>query len=347
MDMAVEAALDTSMESGYKVSDSRYEGAVYNRCGRSGLLTSPVTLGLWHNFGSSDDFDKAREMVRFAFDNGITHYDIANNYGSPDGGSAESNFGKILQEDFSGYRDEMIITTKAGYYMWPGPYGDGGSKKYLVASLDQSLRRLGLDYVDIFYSHRPDPETPIEETVDALELAVRSGKALYVGISNYNTEQTRAAFDELHRRGIRCLVHQVRYSMLDRRAEEGLLDTLDALGMGCVAFSPLEQGILTDRYLNGIPEDSRASGQSVFLNKEQVEAKVGLATALNEIARSRGQTLAQMALAWVLKRKTVASVIIGASSVAQIRENLECIGKDSFTSGELEKIDQIVEAFHS
>jgi len=346
MDMAVEAAMNAPMDSGYKVSDSRYVGAEYNRCGRSGLLTSPVTLGLWHNFGSSDDLDKARAMVRFAFDKGITHYDIANNYGSPDGGSAESNFGKILQADFSDHRDEMVITTKAGYYMWPGPYGDGGSKKYLVASLDQSLRRLGLDYVDIFYSHRPDPETPIEETVDALELAVRSGKALYVGISNYNTEQTRAAFDELHRRGIRCLVHQTRYSMLDRRPEEGLLDALDELGMGCVAFSPLEQGILTDRYLNGIPEGSRASGQSVFLTKEQVEARAGVASALNEIARSRDQTLAQMALAWVLKRKTVASVIIGASSADQIRENLECTKKGQFTAEELEKIDDIVESFH-
>jgi L-glyceraldehyde 3-phosphate reductase len=333
------------MDSGYKVSDSRYEGVEYNRCGQSGLLTSPVTLGLWHNFGSSDDFGKAQAMVRFAFDSGITHYDIANNYGSPDGGSAEGNFGKILKKDFTAYRDEIIITTKAGYYMWPGPYGDGGSKKYLVASLDQSLKRLGLDYVDIFYSHRPDPETPIEETVDALECAVRSGKALYVGISNYNPEQTRAAYEELDRRGIRCLVHQVRYSMLDRRPEEGLLDALDELGMGCVAFSPLEQGILTGRYLNGIPEDSRASGQSVFLTTEQVEARVGVATALNEIARSRGQTLAQMALAWVLKRKTVASVIIGASSVDQIRENLECTARGPFTSEELGKIDDIVESY--
>lgn len=345
--MADEAAMDVRMDSDYKVSDTRYEGAKFNRCGRSGLLTSPVTLGLWHNFGSSDDFAKALAMVRFAFDSGITHYDIANNYGSPDGGSAESNFGRILKQDFTAYRDEMIITTKAGYYMWPGPYGDGGSKKYLVASLDQSLQRLGLDYVDIFYSHRPDPETPIEETVDALELAVRSGKALYVGISNYSAEQTRRAHEELARRGIRCLVHQVRYSMLDRRPEEGLLDSLDELGMGCVAFSPLEQGILTGRYLDGIPEDSRASGQSVFLNREQVEARVGVASALNEIARSRGQTLAQMALAWVLKRKTVASVIIGASSVDQIRENLDCTGKDSFSTEELGKIDQIVEAFQS
>lgn len=325
----------------HKPSDTRYNQFEYRRCGRSGLLLPPVALGLWHNFGSVDNFENARELILFAFDAGITHFDLANNYG-PVGGSAESNFGRILNENLDGYRDEIIVSTKAGYGMWEGPYGDGGSKKYMVASLDQSLDRMGLDYVDIFYSHRPDTETPIEETVDALEAAVRSGKALYVGVSNYSADQTRAAYDELKVRGIRCLVHQPSYSIVNRWVEEDLLDTLDELGMGAVAFSPLAQGLLSSRYLNGIPEGSRAQSSSIFLDEERVKKNVGTAKLLNEIAAERGQTLAQMALGWVLKRKTITSVIIGASSAAQIEENLGALKNQTFSAEELQQIDAVV-----
>lgn len=323
-------------------SDTRYTQFEYRRCGRSGLLLPPVALGLWHNFGSVDNFENARKLILFSFDAGITHFDLANNYG-PVGGSAETNFGRILKEDLAGHRDELIVSTKAGYGMWDGPYGDGGSKKYMVASLDQSLARMGLDYVDIFYSHRPDTDTPIEETVDALESAIRSGKALYVGVSNYTAEQTRAAYDELKARGIRCLVHQPAYSILNRWVEDGLLDTLDELGMGAVAFSPLAQGLLSDRYLNGIPEGSRAQSSSIFLDEERVKKNAGIAQGLNEIARERGQTLAQMSLAWVLKRKTITSVIIGASSTRQIEENLGAIQNPTFTEEELKQIDAVVD----
>ncbi|MDQ8205359.1 aldo/keto reductase [Pelagicoccus sp. SDUM812003] len=324
----------------YSPAEDRYQKVEYKRCGRSGLKLPPISLGLWHNFGSVDDFDNARELVRFSFDEGITHFDLANNYG-PVPGSAETNFGRILKKDFESYRDELIVSTKAGYDMWPGPYGDRGSKKYLVASLNQSLHRLGLDYVDIFYSHRPDPETPIEETVDALEYAVRSGKALYVGISNYGAEQTAAAYAELKSRGIRCLIHQPRYNMIDRRPESGLLDTLDELGMGAIVFSPLEQGILSDRYLEGIPAQSRAT-RNHFLSEETVRERQTLARALNEIASERGQTLAQMAIAWVLKRSTVVSALVGASSTQQIAENVKGVANTRFSDEELARIDAII-----
>jgi L-glyceraldehyde 3-phosphate reductase len=327
----------------YQPSPDRYQQFDYNRCGNSGLKLPPVSLGLWHNFGSVDNFENAWEMVQFSFDRGITHFDLANNYG-PEPGSAEENFGKILKEDLAAYRDELIISTKAGYLMWDGPYGEWGSKKYLISSLEQSLKRMQLDYVDIFYSHRPDPDTPIEETVDALEQAVRSGKALYVGISNYSAEQTRAAHAELKTRGIRCLVHQPKYSMFDRWVEDGLLDTLDELGMGSVAFSPLAQGLLTDRYLDSIPKNSRAGGGSIFLNENQVKETHQTVLTLNEIAKARGQKLAQMALAWVLRRKTVTSVIIGASSTEQIAENLGALENRSFSELELGQIDEALAA---
>ena len=326
----------------YQPAENRYKQLEYNRCGNSGLKLPPISLGLWHNFGSVDDFENARKLIAFSFDAGITHFDLANNYG-PEPGSAETNFGKILKDDLSGYRDELIVSSKAGYHMWEGPYGEWGSKKYLISSLDQSLARMQLDYVDIFYSHRPDPDTPIEETVDALEQAVRSGKALYVGVSNYTAEQTHAAYAELKSRGIRCLVHQPKYSMLDRWVEDELLDTLDELGMGSVAFSPLAQGILTDRYLESIPADSRAGSASIFLDEETVSANRDLAIALNGVAKTRGQTLAQMALAWVLRRKTITSVIIGASSCQQIAENLGALQNATFSDEELSKIDTILE----
>lgn len=323
----------------YKPSETRYQKIEYNRCGRSGLKLPPVSLGLWHNFGSVDDFENARSLIRFSFDEGITHFDLANNYG-PESGSAESNFGRILKEDLAGYRDELIISSKAGYYMWEGPYGEWGSKKYLVASLDQSLKRVGVDYFDIFYSHRPDPDTPIEETVDGLEHAVRSGKALYVGISNYDAEQTAAAHQELAKRGIRLLIHQPRYNMIDRRPEGALMGTLEDLGIGAIVFSPLEQGILSDRYLKAIPEGSRAT-RGVFLSEDTVKQRQELARALNEIARERGQSLAQMALAWTLRKKPVTSALIGASSTAQIAENLGAVKNTHFSEDELARIDAL------
>lgn len=297
----------------YRPSEARYDAMHYARCGRSGLKLPRISLGLWHNFGGVDDFENARAMALRAFDLGITHFDLANNYGPPPG-SAEETFGRILRHDLAPFRDELIISTKAGYWMWPGPYGEWGSRKYLLSSLDQSLRRMGLDYVDIFYHHRPDPETPLEETMTALDQIVRSGKALYVGISSYNADRTREAARILKALGSPCLIHQPRYSMFDRWIEGGLLNVLGDEGIGCIVFSPLAQGLLTDRYLQGIPADSRAAKPDGFLKPEQVtDDKLEKVRRLQELARARGQTLAQMALAWVLRHSEVTSALIGAS----------------------------------
>ncbi len=326
----------------YSANEKRYDGMLYRRCGNSGVKLSAVALGFWHNFGESASFENCRALVRTAFDLGITYFDLANNYGPYDG-HAEEAFGKILDKDMRPYRDEMFIATKAGYYMWPGPYGDWGSKKYLVSSLDQSLKRMKLDYVDLFYHHRPDPETPLEETMDALAHIVRSGKALYVGISNYNPEQTAKAVDILAGMGIHCLIHQPRYNMFNRTVEEGLYDVLKEKGVGSAPFCPLAQGLLTNRYFNGIPEDSRANGHSVFLTKEAVtEENVSKAKKLNEIAEKRGQTLAEMALAWCLRTEVTTSVIIGASKVSQIKDNVKAVENISFTEEELKAIDEIL-----
>ena len=315
----------------------------YRNAGRSGLKLPALSLGLWHNFGDVDDFETARQMVLTAFDHGITHFDLANNYGPPPG-SAESNFGKILKADLGQWRDEMIISSKAGYYMWPGPYGDGGSRKYLISSLDQSLRRMGLEYVDIFYSHRPDPNTPIEETCAALDQILRQGKALYAGVSNYSGEDTAAMFECLKSRGHRLLIHQPRYSMLKRDIESnGVLDAIGDLGIGCIAFCPLAQGLLTDKYLKGIPADSRASKPHGFLKQEHITDQVRKTIVeLNEFAAGRGQSLAQMALAWVLRDNRITSALIGASRVEQILENLKAFDMPDFASEELEKIDAIL-----
>ncbi len=326
----------------YSADPQRYETMKYNRTGRSGLLLPAISLGLWHNFGDVDVFDNGRKIIHRAFDAGITHFDLANNYG-PSPGSAEENFGKMLSSDLKSYRDELIISTKAGYYMWPGPYGDFGSRKYLISSLDQSLKRMGLDYVDIYYSHRPDPHTPMEETMMALDQVVRQGKALYVGISSYSPEQTSQAADIIGQLGTPCLIHQPRYSMLDRWVEDGLLDTLETLGMGCIAFSPLAQGVLTDRYLQGIPKDSRAGKPTGFLNPDQVtREKIEIVNKLNAIASDRGQSLAQMAIAWLLKDHRVTSVLIGASSVEQLVNNLKTLNNLSFSDDELRRIDEII-----
>ncbi|WP_255412881.1 aldo/keto reductase [Elizabethkingia sp. YR214] len=315
----------------------------YNRCGRSGVLLPAISLGLWHNFGSVDVFSTAEAIIKTAFDKGITHFDLANNYG-PVPGSAEENFGKIVSRNFNGFlRDQLFISTKAGYTMWDGPYGDWGSRKYLISSLDQSLKRMNLDYVDVFYSHRPDPETPIEETMQALDFAVRSGRALYAGISNYNAEQTQQAASILRELGTPCLIHQPKYSMFVRWAEEGLLDVLEDNGIGCIAFSPLAQGLLTDRYLKGIPENSRAAKSHGFLQKNDItEEKLQQITALNNLAQEREQTLAQMAIAWLLKDKRVTSVLIGASSVEQLQQNLESINNLDFSQNELQQIEEIL-----
>lgn len=315
----------------------------YNRCGKSGLLLPQISLGLWHNFGSVDHFENGENIVKAAFDKGITHFDLANNYG-PVPGSAETNFGKILKNNFQGnLRDEIVITTKAGYTMWEGPYGDWGSRKYLLSSLDQSLKRMNLDYVDIFYSHRFDPETPLEETMMALDYAVRSGKALYAGISNYNAEQTREATEILKRLGTPCLIHQVKYSMFVREPEAGLLEVLEEKGVGCIAFSPLAQGLLTDKYLKGIPENSRAFNPNGHLQLEEVsDVKVQKIIALNEIAKERNQSLAQMALAWLLKDKRITSVLIGASSVGQLNNNIDSLQNLDFSAAELAGIESIL-----
>jgi L-glyceraldehyde 3-phosphate reductase len=324
----------------YLPKESRYDEMTYNRCGKWGLKLPAVSLGLWHNFGGIDLLENGRAMLHRAFDLGITHFDLANNYGPPPG-SAEENFGKILKQDFKPYRDELIISSKAGYLMWPGPYGEWGSRKYVLASLDQSLIRMGLDYVDIFYSHRPDPDTPLEETMMALDQAVRSGRALYAGISNYPADMTKEAARILKELGTPCLIHQPRYSMFERWVEDGLLDVLEEEGIGCIPFSPLAQGLLTNKYLKGIPEGSRAT-REVFLKKEDVDSAHDKIVALNEIAQSRGQSLAQMALAWVLKDKRITSVLIGASSVQQIDDNVEMLRTSEFSPEELQKIEAVL-----
>ena len=325
----------------YIAKAERYETMKYNRCGKSGLLLPALSLGLWHNFGNTSDFTGCREMLLESFDRGITHFDLANNYG-PEAGSAEETFGRVMTEELKPYRDEMIISTKAGYYMWPGPYGEWGSKKNLVASLDQSLKRMNLDYVDIFYHHRPDLDTPLEETMDALAGIVKSGKALYVGISNYNVEQTEDAVRMLDTMGIHCPIHQMQMSMIHRE-NEAVLDVLNRHGVGAIAFSPLAQGILTGKYINGIPADSRAAGASVFLNANHVTGSVEVITKrLMEISDGRGQSLAQMALAWVLQKKGMTSVIIGASRTEQIVENLKTMENMAFTEEELRRIDEIL-----
>ncbi len=329
---------------GYVPSAGRYEGMRYNRVGRSGLKLPAISLGLWHNFGGEAKPEVCTAMIRRAFDLGITHFDLANNYGPPPG-SAEERFGGILKADFRAHRDEMIVSTKAGYLMWPGPYGEWGSRKYLLASLDQSLTRLGLDYVDIFYSHRPDPDTPLEETMSALDHAVRSGKALYAGISNYDASASREAIAILRRLGTPCLIHQPSYSMLNRWVEKGLLDVLEEEGVGCIAFSPLHKGVLTDRYLSGIPADSRAAGPSVFLTpKDITEAVVAKARKLNELAMARGQSLAQMALAWVLRGGRVTSALVGASKVSQIEDCVKATARPDFSPEELGRIEAVLGA---
>lgn len=326
----------------YKADENRYNGMLYRRCGKSGLLLPAISLGLWHNFGHVDIFDNFIRIVHTAFDRGITHFDLANNYGPP-AGAAEENFGRILKKGLGRYRDELILSSKAGHEMWPGPYGAWGSRKHLIASIDQSLKRLGVEYVDIFYSHRPDPNTPVEETVTALSDIVRQGKALYIGISKYDSQQTRKIAELLKQSGTPCLIHQDRYSLFDRHVEGELSDTISEYGMGLIAFSPLAQGLLTSRYLNGIPADSRAAKATGYLQKEQVtEEKINKARLLNKIAGQRGQTLAEMALAWLLKDEKVSSVIIGASSVDQLSDNLKAIDNIHFSSEELVKIETIV-----
>jgi L-glyceraldehyde 3-phosphate reductase len=326
----------------YLAADNRYDNMTYRRTGRSGLRLPAISLGLWHNFGGVDTLENGRAMLRRAFDLGVTHFDLANNYGPPPG-SAEENFGRILAQDFAPYRDELIISSKAGYYMWPGPYGEWGSRKYLIASLDQSLKRMGLDYVDIFYSHRPDPETPLEETMMALDHIVRQGKALYVGISNYSAEQTQAASDILNELGTPCLIHQPRYHMFDRWIEDDLVDVLEAEGIGCIAFSPLAQGLLTDRYLKDIPQDSRAAKPHGFLKSSAITPEaLDKVRALNAIAQERGQTLAQMALVWVLRLPAMTSALIGASSVRQLEDNVAALNNLDFSDDELARIEAIL-----
>ncbi|WP_037321818.1 L-glyceraldehyde 3-phosphate reductase [Salegentibacter sp. Hel_I_6] len=328
--------------SNYKASEDRYENMKYRRCGKSGIKLPLLSLGLWHNFGDHDDFDNARNILRTAFDNGITHFDLANNYGPPYG-SAEKNFGKIFAEDFIQYRDELLISTKAGWDMWPGPYGNFGSRKYLIASLDQSLQRMGLDYVDIFYHHRPDPDTPLEETMGALDQIVRQGKALYVGISQYSAKDTSKAAAILKEQKTPFLIHQPRYNMMDRWVEDGLLNTLEHEGLGSIVFSPLEQGILTDKYLNGIPKDSRAATQGSYLDESQITPEVvKKVQQLNEIAQSRNQSLAQMAVAWLLKDERVTSVLVGVSKVSQLEDNIKTLKNLEFSKPELEKIEAIL-----
>lgn len=326
----------------YLPDPARYDAMPYRRCGRSGMMLPAVSLGLWHNFGGVDALETGRRMMRRAFDLAITHFDLANNYGPPPG-SAEENFGRIMRRDFGVYRDELILATKAGYRMWPGPYGEWGSRKYLVASLDQSLSRMGVDYVDIFYHHRPDPDTPLEETMRALDYIVRSGRALYVGISSYPPEQTSEAAALLRDLGTPCLIHQPAYNMFNRWIEDGLTDVLATEGIGCIAFSPLAQGLLTDKYLDGVPEDSRAASATGFLSREQLTPdKLDKARALNALAGERGQTLAQMALAWILRRDSVTSVLIGASKVEQVEDNVGALRNLRFSPDELTRIEAIL-----
>jgi L-glyceraldehyde 3-phosphate reductase len=326
----------------YSASEPRYDGMRYRRCGRSGIELPMISLGLWHNFGGVDSLENARLILQRAFDLGVTHFDLANNYGPPYG-SAEETFGQILRKDFMPYRDELVISSKAGYDMWPGPYGDWGSRKYLISSLNQSLKRLGLEYVDIFYHHRPDPKTPLEETMGALDQIVRSGKALYVGVSNYNAGQTRQAAAILSSLGTPCLIHQPNYSMLDRWIEADLLDVLEEEGIGCIVFSPLQQGLLTDRYLEGIPADSRAARPAAFLTREDVKEEiVARVRRLNEVAKRRGQSMAQMALAWVLRQKAVTSALVGASKPQQIEDCVASLNHLDFSNEELYEIDTIL-----
>ena len=324
--------------------ENRYDKMLYRRTGRSGLLLPAVSLGLWHNFGHIDNQETAREILRLAFDKGISHFDLANNYGPPPG-SAEENFGRIFKQDFAGHRDELIISSKAGWGMWPGPYGDHGSKKYLVASLDQSLKRMGLEYVDIFYHHRPDPDTPLEETMRTLDLMVRQGKALYVGISSYNPAESKAAIDMLRSMGTPCLIHQPKYSMFERWIENGLLDVLEKEGVGCICFSPLAQGLLSNKYLKGIPAGSRAlshRGNGAMDETAVTPDKIARVVKLNEIALRRGQNLAQMVLSWVLRHKAVTSVLIGVSKPEQVTDSIACLENLSFTDAELKEIERIL-----
>lgn len=326
----------------YLANAHRYKDMIYRRCGTSGLKLPALSLGLWHNFGDMDTLENSRALLRLAFDRGITHFDLANNYGPPPG-SAEENFGRILWEDFRPYRDELIISSKAGYLMWPGPYGEWGSKKYLVSSLDQSLKRMRLDYVDIFYHHRPDPETPLEETMGALDLLVRQGKALYAGLSNYGPQEASRAIAILDRLGTPCLIHQPKYSMLERWVEDGLLDVLEREGVGCIPFSPLAQGLLTNKYLHGIPEDSRAHKEHGFLQESAITAELmEQVRQLNDLAAGRGQTLAQMALAWIQRDPRITSVLVGASRPRQLEDSLLCLENLSFSSEELTRIDRIL-----
>jgi L-glyceraldehyde 3-phosphate reductase len=326
----------------YIPADNRYDTMTYRRCGQSGLKLPAISLGLWHNFGDVDPYDEARAMIHRAFDLGITHFDLANNYG-PSPGSAELTFGKVLEEGIGAHRDEMIVSTKAGWGMWLGPYGDLGSRKYLIASLDQSLVRMGIDYVDIFYHHRPDPDTPIEETMGALDQIVRSGKALYAGISSYNPEQTRRAAEVLRGLGTPCLIHQPSYSMFDRWIEDGLLETLDDEGIGSIVFCPLAQGLLTDKYLKGVPDGSRAAKPHGFLKKDAItDAKLKKVMTLNGLAQQRGQTLAQLALAWVLRQDSVTSALIGASRVSQIEDCVGALNNVALSQAELDKIESIL-----
>jgi L-glyceraldehyde 3-phosphate reductase len=330
-----------SKKGKYIADENRYEKMNYRRTGNSGLLLPELSLGLWHNFGDNDSFKNARNLLKCAFDNGITHFDLANNYG-PSPGSAEKNFGKILKKDFKNYRDEMIISSKAGYGMWDGPYGDNGSKKYLISSLDQSLQRMNLDYVDIFYHHRPDNDTPLEETMVALDLIVRQGKALYVGLSNYRPERAKKAFKILKNLGTPCLIHQPRYSLFDRWIEDGLLDLLGDSGVGAICFSPLAQGMLTDKYINGLPKDSRAVKESPFLNTNTVLEMLPKIKGLNEIAKSRNQNLAQMAISWILKDNRITSVLIGASKTTQISDSIKATENTVFSEEELISINAIL-----
>jgi L-glyceraldehyde 3-phosphate reductase len=328
----------------YLAPDTRYDSMTYNRVGNSGLKLPPISLGWWYNLGGRDVLENGRAIARRAFDRGITHFDLANNYGPPPG-SAEENFGTLFKQDFHPYRDELVISTKAGYDMWPGPYGEWGSRKYMLASLDQSLKRMGLDYVDIFYSHRFDPDTPLEETMGALDSAVRQGKALYVGISSYNPDQTRRAAQILRGLGTPCLIHQPSYSMFDRWIEEGLLDVLLDEGIGCIVYSPLAQGQLTDRYLKGIPSGARASKtERVWLTLREVESNLPKVQKLNELAQTRGQSLAQMAIAWVLRKPAVTSALIGASSVKQLEDNLASLSHLNFSDEELDQIESILKS---
>jgi L-glyceraldehyde 3-phosphate reductase len=327
----------------YQADTTRYDSMQYRRTGKSGLKLPAVSLGLWHNFGGVDTLENGRAMLRRAFDLGVTHFDLANNYGPPPG-SAEENFGTIFAQDFKPYRDELIISSKAGWDMWPGPYGDFGSRKYLIASLDQSLKRMGLDYVDIFYHHRPDPETPLEETMSALDFIVRSGRALYVGISSYGPEETQKAAEILKSLGTPCLIHQPSYSIFNRWIEDGLLEVLDHQGIGCIVFSPLAQGKLTNRYLDGIPADSRAAKPAVFLQEKDItDEYLWQAQRLNAVARERGQTLAQMAIAWVLRHPVMTSALIGASKVSQIEDCVGALDNLDFSETELEAIEKILE----